>query len=62
MEENFIKVPENFSFKGLDKILTDPDTQNYKANMMQQQIQNVIKPPKIDYEILNPHEKTEQLL
>lgn len=44
-------------------ILTDPDTQNYMANMMQQQIiQNVVKPPKTDFEIRNPNEKTERLL
>lgn len=44
-------------------ILTDPDTQNYMANMMQQQIiQNVVKPTVPEFEIKNPHEKTEQLL
>lgn len=44
-------------------ILTDPATQNYMANMMQQQIiQNVVKPPRTDFEIRNPNEKTEQLL
>lgn len=44
-------------------MFTDPDTQNYIANMMQQQIiQNVVKPPRTDFEIRNPNEKTEQLL
>lgn len=63
MEDNFVKIPDNIALKGLDVILTNPDTQNYMANMMQQQIiQNVVKPPKVDYEIRNSHEKTEQLL
>ena len=44
-------------------ILTNPDTQKYMANMMQQQIiQNVVKPSKTDFIIRNPNEKTEQLL
>lgn len=57
------RVNDDLTLTKKPTILTDPATQNYMANMMQQQIiQNVVKPPRTDFEIRNPNEKTEQLL
>ena len=57
------KVNDKLILTKKPDILTNPDTQKYMANMMQQQIiQNVVKPSKTDFIIRNPNEKTEQLL
>ena len=57
------KVNDELILTKKPDILTNPDTQKYMANMMQQQIiQNVVKPSKTDFIIRNPNEKTEQLL
>lgn len=63
MEDDLVKIPENFSFKGLDEILTNPETQKYMAEQMQQQIyEKVSSVPKTDVTFKNPLEKTENLL
>ena len=57
------KVDDNLILDKKPAILTDPNTQKYMASIMQQQIMhNITPPPKPDFIIKNPNEKTERLL